>query len=396
MLIPRNLFNRGRPPVIKPSKLRPREDIKKAKQYQANLSTIEQEEDPVDYEEAMSRRDRDKWKEAMDEEIKSMMKNEVWNLVQRPKTNVVTCKWLFRTKRKPNGEIDRYKARLVARGFSQINGIDYTETYAPVVDGTTVRLLFAYAAVEKLLVAQFDVKTAFLYGSLEEIIYIEQPRGYEKGHNNVCLLKKSLYGLKQAPRCWNIRFTEALKRLNLEESQFDHCIYYKLDPLLIIAIYVDDGLILSRDQREITKTLSLLQKEFDMHVEDNSTYLGFQIHRGVRGEISLYQESYIGKCLKKFPVENTKSVDIPISTASEDLESEPLDPNAPYREAVGTLMYAAINTRIDIAYAVGIVSRKVLEIIAATQWTMRMREHSRPSEQDRQESCLAIVCWEIT
>lgn len=116
------------------------------------------------------------------QELDSLKKNDVWELVNRPKhQNIVTCRWVFRIKRKPDGTIDRYKARLVARGFSQKSGIDYNETYAPVANILSIRLLFAHAAVENLKMSQFDIKTAFLYGDLEEEVYMEQPEGFIEG-----------------------------------------------------------------------------------------------------------------------------------------------------------------------------------------------------------------------
>lgn len=167
--------------------------------YQLMATAIS--DDPTTYEEVLRRSDCDKWLDAMNAEMDSIYKNNVWTLVDKPpKVNVVSNKWLFVIKRKPDGAINRYKARLVARGFSQKYGFDYTETYAPVAYMTTIRTLFAFAAAKGLIMAGFDVKTAFLYGELEEKIFMQQPAGFEIDESKVCLLNRSLYGLKQSPR----------------------------------------------------------------------------------------------------------------------------------------------------------------------------------------------------
>ena len=138
------------------------------------------------------------WEQAFKEEYDSLMKNQTWELIPRPKDrNVVTNKWALHHKRNQQGKIVRLKARLVARGFSQIYGIDYLDTYAPVVKLATVRILFAIAAIFGLEIDQMDVIAAFLVAFLKEEIYIEQPEGFEIGDDDmVCRLLKSLYGLK--------------------------------------------------------------------------------------------------------------------------------------------------------------------------------------------------------
>lgn len=209
LAVPKNLHIQGVAPEVTSERLRKQTRKNYSNPYlHSMLTTIAVNEDPSTYSEAMSGQDSEEWWSAMHDEIDSMVKNQVFTLVDRPKQNVVGSRWVFVTKMKPTGDVDRHKARLVARGFSQIHGIDYSETFAPVVDSTTIRLLFAYSAVRKLEMGQFDVKTAFLYGELEEEIYMEQSPGFETGNNKVWKLKKSIYGLKQAPRQWNRKFTK--------------------------------------------------------------------------------------------------------------------------------------------------------------------------------------------
>ncbi|XP_059072468.1 retrovirus-related Pol polyprotein from transposon TNT 1-94 [Cryptomeria japonica] len=160
------------------------------------------ETEPCNVEEALSHH---AWKLAMDEEYQSIIKNDVWDLVPRPKgKSIVSSKWLFKIKHNADGNIEKYKARFVARGFSQKEGIDYEETFAPVARYTSIRTIIAIAASKGWKLHQMDVKTAFLNGVIEEEVYIEQPEGYEIRDRltHVCRLKKALYGLKQAPRAW--------------------------------------------------------------------------------------------------------------------------------------------------------------------------------------------------
>lgn len=356
--IPRNLQMKWGPVGVVSNRLRPRSN----KHEQAQISCAISDDEPS-FKQAMSSTAKDKWLEAMNDELKSMDKNEVWDLVERPKgVNIVTNRWVLRIKRNTSGAIDRYRARLVARGFTQVHGIDYNETFAPVVNTCTVRLLLAYAVKRNLHLRGFDVKTAFLYGELNEQVYMEQPEGFNDGTNKVCHLKKSLYGLKQAPRQWNRKFSNFLTHLKLKESEHDRCVYYRLQPtILIIAIYVDDGIILASERSDIEYVMHELQKRFDIHQVDLSSFLGYQIEN-FGNYLCLHQENYINKLLGKFNMLDCNPVDNPSSitrNSKPELESSPLDESVPYREAIGSLLYAATNTRIDIALAVNKVSREV-------------------------------------
>ncbi|PNF31714.1 hypothetical protein B7P43_G13202 [Cryptotermes secundus] len=176
----------------------------------------------------MSNGESDKWKEAMGKEMSALHENGTWELVTLPKNaKPIQCKWVYRIKENPDGSVDKYKARLVIKGFNQRKGIDYSATFSPVVKWETIRSVISVAAKEKMYMTQFDVSTAFLYGDLEEIIYMKQPEGFEDGTNRVCKLKKSLYGLKQAPRCWNRRFGKFLSNQGFQASKEDPCLYVK-------------------------------------------------------------------------------------------------------------------------------------------------------------------------
>lgn len=340
--------------------LRPRHNKPNYNNWRLNMSTADSVFDPTSYKESMSRPDSDKWLAAMKEELKSLKECGVWSLVNKPTgKNIVSNRWVYRIKREPCGNIERYRARLVARGFSQIPGVDYNQTYAPTANIGTIRLLFAHAAVEKLITAQFDICTAFLYGDLDEEVYMQQPEGFTADANKVWRLHKSLYGLKQAPRQWSRKFTDFLIQLGLTQSRGDRCVFFKLDPLVIIIIYVDDGLIFARDRPTVDHILEQLEKRFRMRVMQLNTFLGFQVERPSVDRILLHQKTYINKVIRQYGMETLKPQRSPISPGNEPSDESLLDDSEPYRELVGSLLYAATNTRLDISFPVGKAGRAV-------------------------------------
>nr|GEV25247.1 zinc finger, CCHC-type [Tanacetum cinerariifolium] len=190
------------------------------------------EEDPRTYNEAMQSRDSGFWKEAIDDEIGSIMENNTWVLSDLPPgCKTLGCKWIFKRKMKVDGTFDKFKARLVIQGFRQKEGIDYFDTYAPIARITTIRLLLALAAIHNLVIHQMDVKTTFLNGDLDEEVYIKQPEGFIMTGNEhkVCKLVKSLYGLKQAPKQWHQKFDEVVLSSGFHLNQSDKCVYSKFD-----------------------------------------------------------------------------------------------------------------------------------------------------------------------
>lgn len=163
----------------------------------------------------------------------------------------IDSKWVFKKLKNEEGEIRRFKARLCARGFMQEKNIDYTETFSPVVRYDSLRVLLAIAASKNLEIAQF-VQTAFLYGTLDEEIYMEIPEGInmdkETREEQVCRLVKSLYGLKQSPRCWNQKFSSFLQEFRFQETSADKCIFVGEvnGETVYLALFVDDGLVIGR------------------------------------------------------------------------------------------------------------------------------------------------------
>ena len=193
------------------------------------IFTINLEDDPRTFTEAMSSRDAPLWKEAINDEMDSILGNGTWELADLPKgKKPIGSKWIFKRKYHPDGSISAYKARLVAKGYRQREGIDYFDTYAPVARISSIKTLIAISALKGLYIHQMDVKTAFLNGYLNEDIYLEQPEGFVMPgqENKVCRLIKSLYGLKQAPKQWHERFDTTVTIFRFRHNDADRCIHH--------------------------------------------------------------------------------------------------------------------------------------------------------------------------
>lgn len=174
----------------------------------------------------------------------------------------------------PDGSIDRYKARLVVRGFTQCYGVNYTETFSPVVIFPSIRAILMLAAHKNMTIYQFDVKTAFLYGELKEDVYMKQPIGYKDGSDKVCKFVKSLYGLKQASSCWNTKFTHFIKKFHFKVSSQDPCVFIRKegDDVVYLAIYVDDGLITASNKESIKPVIDFLREQFEITTSEANYY----------------------------------------------------------------------------------------------------------------------------
>ncbi|KAJ9567153.1 hypothetical protein OSB04_003119 [Centaurea solstitialis] len=320
--------------------------------------------DPKTYSEAMASRDAAFWKEAIQDEIDSIMQNHTWDLSDLPPgCKPLNSKWIFKRKMKVDGSIDKYKARLVIQGFRQKEGIDFFDTYAPVARITTIRLLLALAAIHNLVIHQMDVKTAFLNGELNEEIYMRQPEGFviSGNENKVCKLVKSLYGLKQAPKQWHQKFDDVVLSNGFALNQADKCVYSKFDASgkgVIICLYVDDMLIFGTDQDQVDKTKEFLSSKFDMKdMGEADVILGIKIIRGEHG-ITISQSHYIEKMLNKFNMKDCSSIGTPMDPTVKLMPNKGVTVNQlEYSRAIGSLMYAMLSTRPDIAFAVGKLSR---------------------------------------
>jgi hypothetical protein len=233
---------------------------------------------------------------AMLEEMEALEKNRTWDLVPCPKgKKVVDYKWVYTVKQDANGQIKRYKARLVARGYSQTYVIDYDETFAPVAKMTTIRTLISCAANFDWPLYQLDVKNAFLHGDLQEEVYMEIPPGFETDQTSgkVLKLKKSLYGLKQSPRAWFDCFRRAMCNLGYKQCNGDHTVFYRHNGnhITILAVYVDDMIITGDDPLEVTKLKENLCAQFEVKDLGQLRYFwGIEIARSPKGIIHSQQK----------------------------------------------------------------------------------------------------------
>lgn len=320
---------------------------------------------PETVEEALKSIERNQWKAAMQEEYNSFLSNNCWSLVDLPEgKRSVKCKWVFSKKRGLNGELLKYKARLVAKGCTQKYGVDYTETFSPVVRYSTIRILLAMAAQQDMEVEHMDVKTAFLNGNLQETVFMEQPECFqEKGkESQVCLLKKAVYGLKQAAKSWYEKINHVLTgKLKFRKLLSEPCVfvYNAGEELIIIALYVDDIVLFSSRNSHIKKEdlKKQLMNEFEMtDLGQASHVLGMRITRS-GGKISLDQTNYITKILERFNMADCKPAQTPMESGLKLQREENSDCNLEYRNLVGSLMYLAVCTRPDIAYVISYLSQ---------------------------------------
>lgn len=216
--------------------------------------------DPITYEEAVK---SDKWKKAMDAEIEEIERNNTWELIEMPpEGKVIEVKWIYKTKLNEKGEVDKYKALLVAKGYNQQYGVDYAEVFAPVARLDIVHVILSLAARNDWTVYQLDVKSAFLHGELNEEVFIAQPPGYEqKGQEHkVYKLKKALYSLKQAPQAWYSRIESYFMKEGFEKCPHEHTLFVRrMDggKMLIVCFYVDD-LIFTRNDESMFRNSSIL------------------------------------------------------------------------------------------------------------------------------------------
>lgn len=322
--------------------------------------------EPQTYEEAIQSPEKEKWIQAMKEEVDSLLSLQTWTMVPRPKDRkVIKSKWTFKLKYDPDGRISRYKARLVAKGYTQQQGIDYSETFAPVVNPVALRLLLALATLNDWELEQSDIVTAYLNADLKEELYLEPPQGMKPTEDKVCLLKKSIYGLKQAGREWNQVIHKWLIEFGFQKTQ-EPCMYIKKqgDDILVLVLYVDDMIYGGNSPALIKEFKKALATEFKVkHEGDLKWILGMEVKRDREAKtLTLSQEQYIKKTLEKFNMIDCHPVPTPCTIArlrkeESTEEHEKKMENIPYKEAVGSLLYAATHTRPDISFSVNCLSR---------------------------------------
>lgn len=314
---------------------------------------------PQSYKEAIESPECESWKNAMGEEMNSLKVNETFTLTNLPEgRKLVGGRWVFAIKEGSDGS-KTYKARFVAKGFSQEKGIDYNETFAPTANLSSLRCLMQIAAQHDLILHQMDVKTAYLNAPIDCEIFMEQPEGFEissdDGKKLVYKLNKSLYGLKQSGRNWNNMLHSYLLENGYEQNPSEHCLYTKQvgGKMIILLIWVDDILIAASNDMLLNQVKDMLKTKFAMKdLGPLSHFLGIDFEQG-DGFVKMSQKRYLTKVLERFQMSDCK----PRSTPSElkletDYSNENLTDARKYREAVGSLIYAMTCTRPDICWVV--------------------------------------------
>ena len=322
---------------------------------------------PKTLKEAMDSKKSKMWADAMKEEMNSLTENETFTLTPLPRgKQAVGGRWVYAVKESPDGS-ETCKARYVAKGYSQVEGIDYKETFSPTANMTSVRALMQVAVQEDLTLHQMDVKTAYLHAPIDCEVYMEQPEGFEikskTGEHLVCKLNKSLYGLKQSGRNWNMLLHDHLTENGFVQNDADHCVYSRKSEKekVILLVWVDDLIIAASNNTLLSDVKEILKRRFKMKdMGPLKHFLGIDFRQS-EGEIKMTQKRHVEKILAKFGMSECK----PRSTPCEqklnfDSEGEVIDSTG-YREIVGSLIYIMTCTRPDLSWVVSKLSQYLAE-----------------------------------
>jgi len=299
--------------------------------------------EPKSYKQAIASTQRQLWEQAVTEELDSHSESGTWILVPRPKAvKVLDNRWVFKVKRNPDKSIERFKARLVVRGFMQQHGVDFDETFSQTCRYESIRALLALAAAKGYFILQSDVKTAFLHSELTETIYMELPEGLRTTEEDlVCLLKKSLYGLRQSPRYWNQTSTNFLRRFHFTPTVSDNCVFVSMsnDGPVYLPLVVDDTLAISPSEALARRILKCIGEEFQISSHQPSKFVGIEIVRNSDGSINIHQESFVDELFQRFNMTDAKTLSVPLQP-NELLPASGENPSRiPFRQLIGALIF---------------------------------------------------------
>jgi hypothetical protein len=336
----------------------------------ASGTALLEDSTPQTYREAVSSKEASKWQSAMQAEIEGCEAQNTWIVIPRASlpqtTNVIPVKWVYKIKTDENGVVTKYKARITPKGFKQKQGVDYFKVFANTGKYKTLRIVLCIASSRDLELRQLDVPQAFTQAVLEEDVYMDMPEGFAQP-GMVCHLKKSLYGLKQSPRNWYLLCSDfIISTLGFVATISDPCLFWKTSrtgQLMLLFLFVDDMQVAfdKADEREWSESHAQLWRRFKItDLGESKFMLGMRITRDRHARtIKLDQELYVTKALEKFGLDQCKPTSTPGASSDDDQtcssESSRMDEPTElklYQEKVGTLLYAAISTRPDIAYAV--------------------------------------------
>jgi hypothetical protein len=290
----------------------------------------------------------------------TLLKNTTWHLVARKQgTNIIDCKWVYKIKRRVDGIVDKYKTRLVAKGFKQCYDIDYEDTFSLVVKAATIHVILSVVVTKGWSLSQLDVKNVFLHGVLEEGVYMRQPSGYERmsSPHFVCKLDKAVYRLTQAPWAWYSRLSTKLLQLNFKSSKADSSLFYyhKGNVTMFVLVYVDDIIVASSSSAATGALLKDLEKDFALKdLGDLHYFLRINIKKSCNGFI-LSQEKYVDDILKRIGMAKCTPVDTLLCSSEKltDVASDTLSTEdaSNFSSVVGALQYLTL-TRPDLSYSV--------------------------------------------
>ena len=326
---------------------------------------------PKTYKQAVSTLEFLQWQEAMHEEMNAHLINRTWDIVDLPPgKKAIGSKWVYTLKHLADGSIERFKARIVALGFSQRPGFDYLETYASVMRFSTLRTILALAAIHDMELRTVDISHAFINSDIDAEIYMVQPEGFRiGGPEKVCRLNKSLYGLKQSPRLWSEKLTSVLEQMGFKKLVSDPSVYiFERDNIkVIVPVWVDDITLASKDASAIERFVEELKKHFKLRDLGNTTYLlGVEIIRDrAKRKLWFSSRQYILEKLKEYGMSDCKPVGTPLNPnvvlSREQCPKTPEEQeemkNIPYISAVGSLLFLAMVARPDIAFAASVLAR---------------------------------------
>ena len=329
--------------------------------YSASIDKIKI---PGSYEEAVNDTIHGpEWQYAITMELKMLQALDTWEYTELPPgKHAVGHKWVFTVKYTPTGQLDKFKARLTAQGFSQVYGEDFLETFSPTMRSDSLRVLLAIAAYENLSIRQVDIVSAYPRSKLHANVYMRPPKGVHCPPGNVLRLKKSLYGLKQSGREWYIEACHGLQGIGLRPTAIEPSIFMLEDKSLILGLYVDDMLILSNNEESIEQVVGAIKKLWDIKdLGEVKKILGLSIQRDRKQRIlTISQAAYIEETLEKFNLSNAKPANLPVSDRRTLVATQPNETQADqslYQQAIGRLMWISNSTRFDIAYSVGQLSQ---------------------------------------
>nr|ADK92880.1 retrotransposon 4 protein [Hypericum perforatum] len=326
--------------------------------YQAYISKLDNLHEPTKFEDAVK---IEAWRKAMNEELDALERNQTWTVVELPHNKkAIDSKWIYKIKQNADGSIERYKARLVSKCFTQTHGVDYGETFAPVAKMNTIRILVSVAINQGWIMEHMDVKNAFLQGNLQEEVYLNLPQGL-KIHTpgKVCKLNKAIYGLKQSPRAWYVKLSGELMNLGFKKCYSDSSLFVlnKPEGKVIILVYVDDILITGSNKGMIDDLKLQLHNRFDIKDLGKLKYfLGVEFAYLSKG-VFMGQRKYVLDLLKESGKLKSKPVSTLIETNFNVPKDSPLIADVHrFQRMVGRLIYLTI-TRPDITFAVSLISR---------------------------------------